>query len=212
MNKLIFRQSSIFRYSRAVRSTPQVLSIGTRIGPAQPFSSLQENFAKVQSQCPKSTPNAVPSVLDSRFWTLRSAWKRASVNTLRCLAGCTLGDFSAMWLLQTFSPDLGTGTIMAISMAAGIATSITLETVLLHRGKDQLSWPMAVKTAAGMSLVSMLTMEAMENLVDYHLTGGVVTLDDPAFWVAAVLSMGAGYLAPLPYNYLRLRKYGKACH
>ncbi|CAI7631338.1 unnamed protein product [Penicillium bialowiezense] len=104
------------------------------------------------------------------------------------------------------------GSIMAMSMASGITTSIILETVLLRRGADQLSWPRAARTAMGMSMVSMLAMELAENVVDYHLTGGMVAFDDPKFWIAAIVSMGAGYLAPLPYNYLRLRRYGKACH
>lgn len=98
------------------------------------------------------------------------------------------------------------------AVVSGITTSITLETTLLRHGVDQLSWPIAVRTAMGMSMVSMVAMEAAENIVDYHLTGGVVALGDPQFWMAAVLSTGAGFLAPLPYNYLRLRKYGKACH
>lgn len=97
-------------------------------------------------------------------------------------------------------------------MACGIATSITLETVLLRWGVDRLPWRKAASTAVSMSLTSMLAMEFSENMVDYHLTGGVVALDDPQFWMAAVVSMGAGYLAPLPYNYFRLRKYGKSCH
>ena len=87
-----------------------------------------------------------------------------------------------------------------------------LETVLLRLGRDKLTWPVAARTAAGMSLVSMLAMETVQNMVDYHLTGGVVALQDPQFWIAALVSLGAGYLAPLPYNYMRLRKYGKACH
>lgn len=98
------------------------------------------------------------------------------------------------------------------AVASGITTSVILETTLLRRGADQLSWPMAARTAVGMSMVSMVAMEAAENIVDYHLTGGVVAFGDSQFWMAAVLSMGAGFLAPLPYNYLRLRKYGKACH
>ncbi|KAA8648095.1 hypothetical protein EYZ11_006153 [Aspergillus tanneri] len=101
---------------------------------------------------------------------------------------------------------------MALSMTCGITTSIILETVLLKRGKDQLSWSVATRTAMGMSMVSMLAMETVENLVDYHLTGGVVAIDDPGFWIAAAMSVAAGFLAPLPYNYLRLRKYGRACH
>ncbi|KAJ0426685.1 hypothetical protein BJY00DRAFT_100 [Aspergillus carlsbadensis] len=146
------------------------------------------------------------------FWSCRHTWRRAGINTLRCLVGCTVGDFSALWMLQTYAPDLGMGTIMAASMASGTTTSIILETVLLRRGADKLSWPMAARTAMGMSLVSMLAMEAAENLVDYHLTGGVVVLDDPKFWLAATVSIAAGFLTPLPYNYLRLKKYGKACH
>ncbi|GKZ21937.1 hypothetical protein AbraIFM66951_007295 [Aspergillus brasiliensis] len=104
------------------------------------------------------------------------------------------------------------GLIMGASMTSGITTSIILETILLRRGADQLSWPAAVRTAMGMSMVSMLAMETAENLVDYHLTGGMVDLTDPMFWTAAAMSVTAGYLAPLPYNYFRLRKFGKACH
>lgn len=97
-------------------------------------------------------------------------------------------------------------------MASGITSSVVLETVLLRRGPDNLSWKKALQTAMGMSMVSMVAMELAENAVDYHLTGGMISFEDPKFWVAAMLSIGAGFLAPLPYNYARLRKYGKACH
>ena len=89
---------------------------------------------------------------------------------------------------------------------------MVLETVLLRLGRDRLTWAASVKTAAGMSLISMLAMEAAENAVDYHLTGGVVMFDSPKFWLAAAVSIAAGFVTPLPYNYLRLRRYGKACH
>lgn len=102
--------------------------------------------------------------------------------------------------------------VNTLPVASGLGTSMLLETVLLRFGRDRLAWPVAAKTAVGMSLISMLTMEAAENVVDYHLTGGAVTLDSPAFWAAAAGSMAAGFLAPLPYNYLRLRRYGKVCH
>lgn len=190
--------------------------------------------------CHKNNPptpvkSATPwSTWQLGFWTCRATWKRAGTNTLRCLVGCTTGDFSALWLLQTYYPELGMGSIMAASsksfhlsftsirsswgsndsnaVASGITTSIIMESIFLRRGPDRLSWPMAVRTAMGMSMVSMLAMETAENLVDYHLTGGVVDVDDPKFWMAAAVSMTAGYLAPFPYNYLRLRKYGNACH
>ncbi|KYK54005.1 hypothetical protein DCS_05955 [Drechmeria coniospora] len=153
-----------------------------------------------------------PAVTRYLFWNSRPTWRRAAINTLRCLVGCTAGDFSALWFLQTCHPELGVAPIMAISMASGLTTSMLLETVLLRLGRDKLSWPTAARTAAGMSLISMLTMEMAENAVDYHLTGGQVALDEPAFWLAATVSLAAGFLAPLPYNYARLRKHGKGCH
>ncbi|KAL0929703.1 uncharacterized protein CTRU02_215347 [Colletotrichum truncatum] len=176
------------------------------------FRILPSRISRQSFCCSKSKKEQSPPVLSRDFWASSTAWRRAGVNTFRCLVGCTLGDFSAMWYLQAFHPEMGMESVMAISMASGLSTSLLLETVLLKFGKDRLSWPTAAKTAAGMSMISMITMELAENAVDYHLTGGVVQLDDPAFWGAAIVSVAAGFLAPLPYNYHRLRKFGKACH
>ncbi|KFY09689.1 hypothetical protein V492_05380 [Pseudogymnoascus sp. VKM F-4246] len=209
MQPIILRSSARFLSPGRVH-----LSSLSNITPAAAF--------QIRPKCTQSTPKAgcggnegktlPPSAFSSEFWSSRAVWSRAGVNTLRCLVGCTLGDFSSMWYLQAFHPDLGTGAIMAISMAGGVTTSLLLETTLLRLGRDQLGWMLAAKTAAGMSLISMLSMELAENLVDYHLTGGVIQLDSPQFWGAAIVSIAAGFLTPLPYNYHRLRKFGKACH
>ncbi|EQL28830.1 uncharacterized protein BDCG_17166 [Blastomyces dermatitidis ER-3] len=173
---------------------------------------VEKSSSDTNRQCQTSPPTIPSSPLSLSFWKSPPIWKRAMLNTLRCLIGCTIGDFSAMWFLQAYYPDLSVGYIMGVAMASGIASSMTLETVLLHLGRDKLGWAQAFKTAAGMSTISMLSMEAVQNTVDYHLTGGVVALSDPYFWGAAGVSMAAGFLAPLPYNYIRLQKYGKACH
>ncbi|KAJ5655283.1 hypothetical protein N7507_007233 [Penicillium longicatenatum] len=171
---------------------------------------------KPSNQDKISTPSSNTSILNRKFWSCNSTWKRARINTLRCLLGCTIGDFSAMWTLQSFYPELGMNTIMLVSSSFSAhpfkATILTVVIILLKRGADALSWSRAARTAMGMSMVSMIAMEVAENAVDYHLTGGVVAFEDPRFWVAAVVSVCAGFLAPLPYNYVRLRKYGKACH
>ncbi|KAF7594978.1 hypothetical protein BBP40_007786 [Aspergillus hancockii] len=165
------------------------------------------------TSCKKSaTTTPPPPSTKLAFWTDRQTWSRAGVNTLRCLVGCTLGDFSALWMLQSFCPDMAMGAVMGISMVSGLLSSLTLETALLVHGKDKLPWKHALKTACGMSFISMLAMESVQNLVDYHLTGGAVVLGDPGFWAAAVAAMGAGFLAPLPWNYYRLRAWRKACH
>lgn len=93
---------------------------------------------------------------------------------------------------------------MLLAIINGILTSILLETVILAR---QMPLNLALKTAAGMSLISMVAMEAAMNLVDVAITGGAkLTL-----FVVPVMLL-AGFLAPLPYNYWRLKALGKSCH
>lgn len=74
-----------------------------------------------QSEDSKSTPVSASSLgssgslLSAPFWSYRSTWRRAGLNTLRCLTGCTAGDFSALWMLQTYYPELGMNAIMVAS-------------------------------------------------------------------------------------------------
>ncbi|KAI0441686.1 hypothetical protein F4803DRAFT_522230 [Xylaria telfairii] len=204
-------------HKTSLSSAGRAPHFATPMRPGKLTSKLRPYSCKTSKPVTGGPPNRIHGVKAAaptsvRFWTSAPLWRRASINTLRCLAGCTSGDFSAMWLLQTFYPEIGIGAIMGVAMVSGLTTSILLETILLRYGRDQFSWPNAARTAAGMSFISMLTMEAAQNMVDYHLTGGVVAFDSPAFWAAAVISMGAGFITPLPYNYLRLKKYGKACH
>ena len=94
--------------------------------------------------------------------------------------------------------------IMALAMFNGIMTSIALETFILLR---QMPLYEAFRVAIGMSLISMIAMESAMNLVDVLLTGGAkLTL-----WVILPMLI-AGFLAPWPYNYWRLKKFGVACH
>ncbi|KAI8367454.1 uncharacterized protein BYT42DRAFT_504186 [Radiomyces spectabilis] len=152
-----------------------------------------------------------PKFFSTEFWSDKVAWQRTRVNTLRCLIGCTSGDFSTMWYLQLYHPDLSPMTSMGLAMMAGLSTSLILETVLLRRSM-KVPYPAAFKTAMGMSFASMIAMELAENVVDWHLTGGQVLFQDPKFWMAAAASTVAGYVVPLPYNYWRLKALGKACH
>ena len=93
---------------------------------------------------------------------------------------------------------------MLLAIINGILTSILLETVILAR---QMPLNLALKTAAGMSLISMVAMEAAMNLVDVAITGGAkLTL-----FVVPIMLL-AGFLTPLPYNYWRLKALGKSCH
>ena len=94
--------------------------------------------------------------------------------------------------------------IMILAIINGLITSIMLETFILSRQMDLKN---AFKTAIGMSLVSMISMEVAMNTVDVLLTGGAMLT-----WWAMPIMLIAGFITPLPYNYFRLKKYGKACH
>ena len=93
---------------------------------------------------------------------------------------------------------------MTLAIINGLLTSIALETFILAR---QMSIQLAFKTAIGMSLISMVSMEAAMNIVDVWLTGGAKL----TFWVVPIMLL-AGFITPLPYNYWRLKALGKACH
>lgn len=145
------------------------------------------------------------------FWADRSKWNRASFNTLNCLIGCSIGDFGMIIFLQVYYPETTMATQMVLAIAAGLATSIALETVLL-KAKEGFGWIPAVRTAFGMSFISMIGMEIAMNTTDFAITGGKASFDDPMYWTALLVAMLAGFLAPLPYNYYKLKKFNQACH
>ena len=137
-------------------------------------------------------------------WGCRHSWRAASTNTLWCLLGCSIGDFGTILAFQTFSPSTPALIVMSLAIVMGLLTSIALETVLLVRSMAPKE---AFKTAVGMSLISMLAMEISMNGVDYLLVGKAALT-----WYSIGPSLLAGFLAPLPYNYWRLKKFGQACH
>ena len=142
--------------------------------------------------------------VSSFSWTCRHTWRRSAINTLWCLAGCSIGDFGTIFFFQMTAIEWSTLSIMVLAMVNGVLTSIALETVVLSK---QMSLGSAFKTACGMSLVSMLAMEAAMNAVDVVVTGGAML----TFWVIPLMLL-AGFLTPLPYNYWRLKALGVACH
>jgi hypothetical protein len=136
-------------------------------------------------------------------WRCRHTWRQASINTCWCLLGCSIGDMGTILFFQVSGIPWPTMAIMALAIMNGILTSIALETFIMVR---QMPLKLAVRTAVGMSLISMIAMEAAMNIVDVTLTGGAVL----TFWVIPVMLI-AGFLAPLPYNYWRLKALGKGC-
>lgn len=153
-------------------------------------------------------PVAMPA--DS-FWTDTKVWGRASVNTMNCLIGCSIGDFGMVLFLQAYHPGTSMTVQMVLATIAGLITSVALETTLL-RFREKFSWALAFRTAISMSFISMIAMEVVMNATDFMITGGKAAFGNPMYWTALIVAMVAGFLAPLPYNYYRLKKYNQACH
>jgi len=122
-----------------------------------------------------------------------------------CVIGCSIGDFGTILFFQLTQIPFPILAIMILAIINGLITSIILETIILV--KQGFSFYGALKTASGMSLISMLSMEIMMNLTDYLLTGGAIL----TWWVIPIMLI-VGFLTPWPYNYWRLKKFGINCH
>jgi hypothetical protein len=138
-------------------------------------------------------------------WSCKHTWSRSAKNTSWCLLGCSIGDFGTILFFQLTQIPFPVLAIMTLAIINGIITSIILETILLL--KQNFTFKNAFKTAVGMSLISMISMEAAMNLTDYLLTGGAML----TWWVIPIM-LAVGFVTPWPYNYWRLKKFNQACH
>jgi hypothetical protein len=138
-------------------------------------------------------------------WSCKHTWSRSAKNTLWCLLGCSIGDFGTILFFQLTQIPFPVLAIMSLAIINGIITSIILETIILL--KQNFTFKNAFKIAVGMSLISMISMEAAMNLTDYLLTGGAML----TWWVVPIM-LAVGFVTPWPYNYWRLKKYNEACH
>ena len=138
-------------------------------------------------------------------WSCKNTWNQSAKNTAWCLLGCAIGDFGTILFFQLTKIPLAVFVIMTLAIINGLITSIILETIILMRQK--FSFRNALKTAMGMSFISMISMEIAMNLTDYFLTGGAIL----TWWVIPIMLL-VGFLTPWPYNYWRLKKFNIACH
>ena len=148
--------------------------------------------------------NANANFIKDIAWDCKNTWSKSSINTFWCLLGCSIGDFGTIGFFQFFNVNFPVFYIMILAILNGLITSIILETIILVR---EMTFKNALRTALGMSMISMISMEVSMNSLDYFYTGGA-----KLNLTVIPLMLLVGFLTPLPYNYWRLKKYGKACH
>ena len=137
-------------------------------------------------------------------WKCKKTWNQAKINTLWCLLGCSIGDFGTIFYFQSIDHKWENLEIMGLAIVNGLITSIILETIILLK---QMDFYTSLRTALGMSFISMIGMELSMNFTDLILTGGAML----TWWVIPIMLL-AGFYTPLPYNYWRLKKYNLSCH
>ena len=137
-------------------------------------------------------------------WKCKKTWKQAKTNTLWCLLGCSIGDFGTIFYFQNIDHTWSNYEVMVLAIVNGLLTSIILETIILLKQMDLYK---ALKTALGMSFISMIAMEIAMNVTDLIITGGAML----NWWVIPIMLI-VGFYTPLPYNYWRLKKYNVSCH
>ena len=137
-------------------------------------------------------------------WSCTHTWSRSAKNTFWCLLGCSIGDFGTILFFQLTKIPFPVLAIMVLAIINGIITSIILETIILLR--QNFSLKLAFKTAVGMSLISMISMELAMNITDIMIEGSLVISLTSIIPVLMV-----GFIVPWPYNYWRLVKFNKSC-
>ena len=138
-------------------------------------------------------------------WKCKHTWKTSAKNTAWCLLGCAMGDFGTILFFQLTNIPFPVLWIMILAIINGLITSVILETIILMR--KNFNFSLALKTALGMSLMSMISMEIAMNFTDYFITGGAILN-----WSVIPIMLLVGFLTPWPYNYWRLKKFNEASH
>ena len=138
-------------------------------------------------------------------WSCKYTWLQSAKNTGWCLLGCSIGDFGTILFFQLTKIPFPVLAIMILAIFNGLITSVILETVILM--KQKMNFKDSLRTAMGMSFISMVSMEISMNFTDYIFTGGAIL----NWWIIPLMLI-IGFLTPWPYNYWRLKKFGISCH
>src|SRR6476619_3853612 len=134
--------------------------------------------------------------------------KKAASATLHCLSGCAIGEI--LGLIIGTAAGLGNGATIGLSVALAFFFGYTLSSLPLLR--SGLGIGAALRLVLAADTVSILTMEAVDNLVMAVIPGAMnAGLVNPVFWVGMSISHVAAFFAAYPVNrYLLARGRGHA--
>lgn len=112
--------SSIHRYpSMSLRCVSATFLVPARQS-VRPYVLRSLASIPLRHQSTQTTTKPPQPLQSLSFWKCRHTWRRAMVNTTRCLIGCSLGDLSTMYYLMTHHPEMHTATSMSLSSKPAI--------------------------------------------------------------------------------------------
>ena len=65
-------------------------------------------------------------------WNCKHTWKKASINTLWCILGYSIGDFGTIFYFQNIEHSWPIWGVMTLAIINGLITSIALESIVIY--------------------------------------------------------------------------------
>jgi hypothetical protein len=126
-----------------------------------------------------------------------TSWAAATAATLHCLTGCAIGEVLGMVLATWWGWGTSASVVLAVSLAFFFGYLLTGTSVL----RAGLGFRTALKVALAADTVSILVMEAMDNLVVVAVPGAMdAGLRDVLFWASLAVSLAVAFLVTVPVN------------
>lgn len=128
--------------------------------------------------------------------------------TLHCLTGCAIGEVLGLVIGTGFGLSNAATTLLAVALAFIFGFGLSA----LPLVKAGISFTAALSVVVAADVLSITTMEIVDNLVMYAIPGAMhATLISPLFWVSMPIALVAAFFAALPVNkYLLKRNKGHA--
>jgi hypothetical protein len=123
--------------------------------------------------------------------------RHAIEHTTHCLIGCGIGEIAGMLIASSLGWHRIGRSSLAIVLAFVIGYSLT------YRGvrKEVESSREALKITIGTDTVSILSMEAIDSIMEYIITNSlVVTASSLRFWWGLALALTLAFLVTVPVN------------
>ena len=123
--------------------------------------------------------------------------------TLHCLTGCAIGEVLGLIIGTALGFSIGYTILLAIALA--FVFGFALSTLPLV--KAGVSFTAALSVVAAADMLSITTMEIVDNLVMLAIPGALHTnLIDPLFWISMPIALTAAFFAALPVNKYLLKQ------